>query len=385
MARAEQGKRIEWHRLSAVERARAAAEAGATLSSGGLVVMPTETVYGVGGLLGSREAMARLARATGRAEGSAVAWHALDAEASLGVLGEVSEAWRFIARRLTPGPVTLQAPVGEGERASLSGALGGAGALVVSEGEMLLRVPSDEVARAVLGEARVAVGAVSASRGALPIRAPENGWAGEERVEMTIDAGPTRWRGASTGVRLLRGKGCEVVREGALRARDVERLLRPVVLFVCSGNTCRSPMAAAVASAEMSVLFASLRAAGLEGPVARSAGTWAGEGAPATAEGVEAVRKLGVTMGRHSSRGLTREMVLDSAAIYAMTASHLEAVLSLAPEARGRAELLDPAGRDVPDPVGGGQGIYDEAARRIGEHVRERVGGLARGWIGAKS
>lgn len=350
-----------------------------------MVVMPTETVYGVGGLVTSGEAMGRLARATGRAEGAPVAWHALDAEKALGVVGEVTEAWRFVARRLTPGPVTLQVPVGEGERARLEGVLGSGAGLVVSEGEMLVRVPSDEVARGVIGEVDGVVGAVGASRGAMSVRAPEEGWSGEERIEMTIDAGPTRWRGASTGVRLMRGKGCEVAREGVLRAKDVERMLRPVVLFVCSGNTCRSPMAAAIAGAEISKVFAGLRAAGLEGPVARSAGTWAGEGAPATPEGVEAVRKLGVTMGRHVSRGLTREMALDASVIYAMTGSHLEAIRSMAPEAAGKAMLLDQGGRDVPDPVGGGQGIYDEAARRIGEHVRERVSGLARMWIGAKT
>ncbi len=383
MAMAEQGRRMEWSRLSSAERAGLAEEAGRALAGGGLVVMPTETVYGVAASVASRDALARLWRATGRAEGSPVAWHALEAEPVLGEAGEVSDAWRFIARRLTPGPVTLQIPVRDSELAGLSRSIGVEAGAMVSDGELLLRVPSDEVARAVLDEARAVVGAVSASRGAMPTRVPDRGWAGDERIDVTIDAGPTRWKGASTGVRLVRGGGYEVVREGALRARDVERVLRPTILFVCSGNTCRSPMAEAMANAEIGRLFEGLRRAGLEGPVARSAGVWTGGGAPATQEGVESLRRMGVTAARHSSRGLTREMVLDAAAIFGMTAAHVEAIVSLAPEAAGRASMLDPGGSDVPDPVGGGQAIYDEAARRIGEHVRHRVAALARAWIGA--
>ena len=70
----------------------------------------------------------------------------------------------------------------------------------------------------------------------------------EDKVDLILDAGPSRYSKPSTIVRVRDGK-YEIVREGIYDERIIERLLRTTILFICSGNTCRSPMAEAIATA----------------------------------------------------------------------------------------------------------------------------------------
>jgi len=66
------------------------------------------------------------------------------------------------------------------------------------------------------------------------------------KVDLVLDAGPPRFSKPSTIVR-VRQDSYEIVRPGIYDQRIIERLLRTTILFVCSGNTCRSPMAEAIA------------------------------------------------------------------------------------------------------------------------------------------
>lgn len=140
------------------------------------------------------------------------------------------------------------------------------------------------------------------------------------------------------------------------------------ILFVCTGNTCRSPMAAALAIDRF--LREPHKGAGIR---VLSAGISAGEGLPATPEAVEAVRRLGASMPAHRSTMLTRELIDQAGAIYCMTADHARMVLQAAPDAADRVFLLDPDGQDIPDPLGGPPHLYDETAQRIRGLVERRL------------
>lgn len=110
------------------------------------------------------------------------------------------------------------------------------------------------------------------------------------------------------------------------------------------------------------------------GPVSvlvRSAGTSAGEGEPATVEARRALKKLGIELGRHASKGLTRSMIRDADEILAMTQAHVRAVEAMEPAAASKVATIDPAG-DVPDPIGGSQEEYDRTAARLLELIRKR-------------
>jgi protein-tyrosine-phosphatase len=147
-------------------------------------------------------------------------------------------------------------------------------------------------------------------------------------------------------------------------------------LFVCSGNTCRSPMAAAIANAEI--------AARLRLPVkvlqtvnlrALSAGVSARVGEPLTAEAQEALQSLNVPVEPHAARNLTPELAQQAEMIFCMTSAHREAVIKMLPVVANKTYCLD-THSDIDDPIDKGMDAYLNCARRIHELVRLRFNEL---------
>ena len=129
----------------------------------------------------------------------------------------------------------------------------------------------------------------------------------------------------------------------------------PLVLFVCTGNTCRSPMA------EIS-FRRRLKESGLNWRTA-SAGVDAPTGFAASDLAVETLAARRLDGRGHRSRPLTRELVDDARLIVVMTHSHRLIVQGRFPEAADKVRLLKDfdsraRGGDVEDPVGGTSGEY---------------------------
>jgi len=154
--------------------------------------------------------------------------------------------------------------------------------------------------------------------------------------------------------------------------RDRFAKLQRGFLFVCSGNTCRSPIAAAIGNVEIAarlqIPFAALASAQLP---AVSAGISASVGAPMTSEAQQALRILEVPVMAHSARNLTVELTDDVEKIFCMTEAHRNAVIDLIPAAAAKTQCLDPDG-DVEDPMGKELADYINCARRIHGLVRLR-------------
>lgn len=142
------------------------------------------------------------------------------------------------------------------------------------------------------------------------------------------------------------------------------------VLFVCSGNTCRSPLAEAVAKHWL----ATKAPEELKDVFVASAGVGAFEGAMPSFGTVIALRSLGIGHeGR--SKGLTAEMIRKADLVLCMTREHVSAARAIVGEEDVHAEKiirLDPD-RDMGDPIGMGQDAYDALAKRFSVLIPQRL------------
>ena len=142
------------------------------------------------------------------------------------------------------------------------------------------------------------------------------------------------------------------------------------VTFVCTGNTCRSPMA----------VVALRRALGADGErvAIESAGTGAWDGQPATDFAVEVASRAGGDLRGHRARRLTPAMVRESDLLLVMERSHLASVRALDADP-SRTQVLSewpaPGEPELPisDPFGASIEAYEECWRRIERHVARVV------------
>ena len=146
--------------------------------------------------------------------------------------------------------------------------------------------------------------------------------------------------------------------------------LRQLFLFVCSGNTCRSPMAAAISNAEIAarlqIPFEALDKAHVQ---AFSAGVSARTGAPMTAEAQEVLRLMNVPVLPHAAQNLTAELAHQVEVIFCMTRAHREAVIDMIPSVADKTHCLDPE-TDIEDPMGSGLEAYLKCASHIHRLIR---------------
>jgi protein-tyrosine-phosphatase len=155
--------------------------------------------------------------------------------------------------------------------------------------------------------------------------------------------------------------------------RAVRGLAERLILFVCAGNTSRSPMAQALCNDQILQRLGINRARrGRVRVRAVSAGLSATSGRPLSAVARSALEKLGVTPHEHSSQAITPELVAQAERIFCMTEDQCRILVAQFPAAQSKVQRLDPE-RDLDDPHGQDLAAFLALATRLQQLVRNLV------------
>ncbi|MGC8561145.1 MAG: Sua5/YciO/YrdC/YwlC family protein [Phycisphaerae bacterium] len=344
------------------------------LRSGSLVVLPTETLYALAAPANRRATVEKLR--TIKQIGPFPGW-VLHLARPSHIHHWVRRPNRVLDRlidQLWPGPLALRIVLDESGRLALSELLGPEtfNETVDAASTVTFRCPDHVLTRTIIQQLDVPLIMIGVKPGAAGRRLDTALADTKLPPLLAIDAGPGRYGGSSTLVEVTDSRW-KILRPGAIAERTIRRLMEQMIVFVCSGNTCRSPMAEQIAK-----MFLSRRLGAAPEELAdlgwniTSAGVHAGSGAPATAEAQAVIRELGGSLEKHRSRPATADLLLRADLVLTMTESLRQEILDTLPSLKGKVSRLDPDS-DVIDPIGGTIDIYRQTAKTIQQLVEKRI------------
>jgi tRNA threonylcarbamoyl adenosine modification protein (Sua5/YciO/YrdC/YwlC family) len=353
------------------------------LAEGGLVAFPTETVYGLAASALDESAVERLLATKKRAAGQPLALAIRSMEEARDYAPDMSLLALRLARRGWPGPITLVVDSSHPE--SLVRQLPAKVRQSVSPKNTVgLRVPGHTAILDVLHMLAGPLTLTSANRSGGPdaVTAQQVMEAVGPDLDLVLDDGPCRFGQPSSVVRVA-GDRFELLRVGVVPEKTLQRLASLMILLVCTGNTCRSPMAEVLCrhllAKRLNVEMDELEDQGI---IVMSAGIAGMMGGRASAEAVEAMKEYRLDLSGHETQPLTEPLVRNADLIYTMSRSHREAIVAEWPDAAERTFPLSTDGSDISDPIGCSVERYRACAAQIYRHLEarlEHLEGLPRG------
>ena len=310
------------------------------LRKGGLVAFPTETVYGLGANFLNKRSIERLAEIKKRPEEKLFTIHIADKAKIEEFAADISMGAYKLIDKFWPGPLTLILKSKKNNNQTVG-----------------IRMPSNRIAIDLINVAGVPVVApsvnISGEKPATTIEEVLSGFDG--KIDLAIDAGKTSLGVSSTVVDVTLEKP-EIKREGAIKKADIEKALRTKnILFVCTGNSCRSVMAMELLKKKM---------AKREDVQITAAGLSILPGMGASFETKRLLLEEGIDVSKHRAQQLTAETLKKTDLVLVMQKVHEQRILRDYPFVKNRLYLLkefakiDDGDLEIYDPIGKSEEYY---------------------------
>jgi tRNA threonylcarbamoyl adenosine modification protein (Sua5/YciO/YrdC/YwlC family) len=341
------------------DRPRALLAAVDRLRRGGLCALPTETVYGLGLLPAQADSEARARTVLQRDAARPFVLHVADRAAAMAQWPTTPPHVVRLLDRYWPGPLTVIQPSHTGL-------------------DVAVRLPAHEFTRSVIAACGEPLWLAALQRPAAAACTDADTIVRDfPELDLVLDDGRSPLGTPSTVVR-RQGTRLDVLREGILSRAEVLHTAAATVLFVCTGNTCRSPLAELLAreltAQQLQVPRDEVLAHGYRFV---SAGTAALDGEPASDGSCGAAAELGLDLTAHRSTALTPALARQAEHIYCLAQSHRRALLAEVPDVAAKVHLLRPDRLDIADPYGAELPRY----RRARDEVRAAIAVRLRDWL----
>ncbi len=333
-----------------------------TLQSGGVVVLPTDTVYGLACDSENLEACRRIYEIKGRDFQRPLALFLREPEQLSRYVEPLNPVQTRVTEKFLPGPLTVVLK----SKTRM--------AMIAPEDKIGIRIPDVPFISEIIRRLGRPLATTSANiSGEVEISSPR---LLKKQFQDTVDllvAGNDLPGPPSTVIDLATDPPA-VLRKGKIPIWELEQALgRRVklakgvsfsVLLVCTGNLCRSPMAKGILKEKV----------GNKPVLIYSAGTDTADGLPPTPFAVQAAKVYHADISRHRSTILTQELIAASDLVLVMDQHHYDRVITLAPEAKPKTYFLrgyeNGSHDEIEDPMGGPLTAYQETAKLIEQSLR---------------
>ncbi len=348
--------------------------AAAHLREGKCVIMPTESVYGVFVHVNDHgaELLTSLTKPANFVHTPLFTMHLSDLDWIFPLFEIESAVTRRLIHKLTPSPVRMVLRQPEHVLEKIRKELGVSKGVVDLRDMIAFRVPDHPIARKVIqmsGHPTMARGvgvSIWSGQGGADL-AYSTVFEDADAPEVIIYEGPAKYGQTSSTINLWPDGRFRIGKIAAVDEAFIMNKLTTRVLFVCTGNTCRSPLAEGLAREWERRRTPN----GLTIEVG-SAGVAAGQGAPASPQTLEVLRERGINLSTHHARMLTPEMVDEADVIFTMTPSHAQAVMQIVPDSAHKVFPIDPH-TPIADPIGQPIEVYRQVADQLETLIEARL------------